>query len=159
MSESSKRPTLGSVVSYKDQKAGIAWLEKAFGFETSLLVTDKDGDIAHSELRLGDGYIMVAPEWSDPQRIGAATLKTPQSVGGVNTQMIHVQLEDGVDAHCERARAAGAKITQEPADQFYGDRVYIAVDPDGHVWSFGQTLRTVSNEEMEQSGGLKVESF
>jgi uncharacterized glyoxalase superfamily protein PhnB len=38
-------------------------------------------------------------------------------------------------------------IVREPADQFYGDRSYMAKDPEGHVWSFAQTVRQVSREE------------
>lgn len=53
-------------------------------------------------------------------------------------------------------RAAGATIVREPADQFHGDRVYSAADPEGHVWSFGQSVRGVSREEAEQLSGLKI---
>lgn len=73
--------------------------------------------------------------------------------------MVHVQIEDSIDAHCERARKAGAEILQEPIDQFYGDRTYHAHDPDGHVWTFGQTVRHVSREEAEQATGLKIEGW
>jgi uncharacterized glyoxalase superfamily protein PhnB len=77
-------------------------------------------------------------------------------MGGVNTHSIHVQLEDGIEAHYERARRAGAKIVRELADQFYGDRVYGATDPEGHSWSFGQTFKAMSNEEMTKAGGMAV---
>jgi hypothetical protein len=50
-------------------------------------------------------------------------------------------------------------ITREPADQFYGDRVYAARDPEGHVWSFGQTLREVSREEAERVSGHKIDGW
>ncbi len=65
-------------------------------------------------------------------------------------------LEDGLDAHYEHARAAGAQITAEPEDQFYGARVYRALDPEGHVWNFSQEVRVVSGEEMEAATGLKI---
>jgi uncharacterized glyoxalase superfamily protein PhnB len=68
---------------------------------------------------------------------------------------VNVRLEKGIDEHCARARAAGAKIEMEPADQFYGDRTYIAVDPEGHHWSFSQTVKVVSVADMEQATGLK----
>jgi hypothetical protein len=44
----------------------------------------------------------------------------------------------------------------EPEDQFYGDRTYRAVDPEGHVWTFAQTVRQVTREEAEQASGLKI---
>jgi uncharacterized glyoxalase superfamily protein PhnB len=129
--------------------AAIDWLTKAFGFEISLLVTDDHGKLVHSELSFGDGYIMVAGEFAEG-------MKSPKSIGGANTQAIHVQLTSDIDAHCERARAAGATILAGPEDQFYGDRTYRARDPEGHFWSFGQTVRVVSNEEMAAASGLRV---
>jgi uncharacterized glyoxalase superfamily protein PhnB len=97
----------------------------------------------------GDGMIMVGGEYDERH-------KSPASIQGLNTQSIHVQLDDGIDRHCERARKAGAVIVRELADQFYGDRVYAALDPDGHVWSFGQTIKAMSKEEMAKRGGVKV---
>jgi uncharacterized glyoxalase superfamily protein PhnB len=68
-----------------------------------------------------------------------------------------VSLEDGIDAHCARAEAAGARITQRPENQFYGARVYRALDPEGHVWNFDQDIAELSLEEMERaSDGLKL---
>jgi uncharacterized glyoxalase superfamily protein PhnB len=152
MVDPARRPSLGSAVFYKDPFAALDWLEKAFGFERTLLVTDAEGKLGHSEMRFGDGYIMVGSEWAEHT-------VSPASLGGRNTQCVHVHLQDGIDAHCERARAAGAVITRELADQFYGDRVYAARDPEGHVWSFGQTVRRVSREEAEKASSLKIEGW
>jgi uncharacterized glyoxalase superfamily protein PhnB len=122
-------PTFGSALAYKDPETAIAWLEKAFGFEPSMLIRDDTGKLVHSELSFGNGYIMVGDEWAE-------NIKAPPSVDGANTQRCSVGLEGGLDAHCERARAAGARIAMEPNDQPYGARVYVAVDPEGHVWDF-----------------------
>jgi len=92
---------------------------------------------------------MVGAEWSE-------WAKSPASVGGANTANVHVEIETDVDAHYERARHAGAVIEMEPADQFYGARTYRAKDPEGHVWTFGQTIREVSREEAERVSGLKI---
>ena len=149
-----KRPTFGSAVFYKDPFAALDWLEQAFGFKRSMVITDHEGKLAHSEMRFGDGedYIMVGSEWAD-------FTASPASVGGKNTQTIHVHLNDGLDAHCARARAAGATIIREPEDQFYGDRSYTAKDPEGHVWSFAQTVRYVTREDAEKASGLKIEGW
>jgi uncharacterized glyoxalase superfamily protein PhnB len=72
--------------------------------------------------------------------------------------MVNIQLERDIDAHCERARAAGAVISHGPQDQPYGERDYHAVDPEGHHWGFSMHLRDVSNQEMEASMGLKVQT-
>ncbi len=152
MKDPFRRPTLGSSVFYHDPWAALDWLEKAFGFERTMAIADKDGRLSHAEMRFGDGYIMLGAEWAD-------FIASPVSLEGKNTQAIHVHLEDGIDAHCERARAAGAVILQEPTDEFYGDRTYCARDPEGHVWTFGQTVRHVSREEAERVSGLTIEGW
>jgi len=152
MDDQFRRPTFGSAVFYKDPVAALDWLERAFGFERTMVITDASGKLAHSQMKFGDGYIMVGSEWAD-------FIGSPASLGGKNTQSIHVHLKDGLDAHCARARAAGAVIVREPEDQFYGERVYSAKDPEGHVWSFAQTVRQVSREEAEKISGLKIDGW
>jgi uncharacterized glyoxalase superfamily protein PhnB len=145
-------PTFASAVFYKDPVAALQCLEKAFGFERVMVITDAQGKLVHSQMKFSDGYIMVGGEWAD-------FVASPASAAGRNTQTTHVQLKDGIDAHCERARAAGAVIVREPSDQFYGDRSYMARDPEGHVWTFAQTVRPVSREEAERASGLKIEGW
>ncbi|TPL91137.1 VOC family protein [Mesorhizobium sp. B2-3-12] len=147
-----KHPVLGSGVFYRNPRAALDWLEAAFGFERSMVVTDTDGKMVHAEMRFGDGYIIVDSEWAD-------YVASPASVGGKNTQSVYIRLKDGLDAHCEQARAAGAAIIQEPTDQFYGERQYRARDPEGHVWTFSQTSRSVSREEAEKMAGLRIEGW
>jgi uncharacterized glyoxalase superfamily protein PhnB len=143
------RPQLSSAVCYVDPKAALKWLEQAFGFEVSMLIEDGEGAVAHSEMRFGDAVVMVGSEWS-------ADHKSPKSIGGKNTQTVHIQVTTDIDAHCERARAAGAEILMEPATQFYGDRTYRCRDPEGHIWTVAQTVQTVTREEAEAATGLKI---
>ncbi|HEY3947756.1 VOC family protein [Phenylobacterium sp.] len=142
-------PSLSSAVCYVDPRAALAFLEKAFGFEISMLIEDGEGNIAHSEMRFGDSIVMVGNEWTDDH-------KSPRSIGGKNTQTVHIQVDTDVDAHCERARAAGFEILVEPATQFYGDRTYRCRDPEGHIWTVAQTVETVSAAQMEAATGLKI---
>ncbi len=144
-----KFPTLSSGISYKDPRAAIDWLQGAFGFELVMLIEEPDGRIAHSQLSLGDSVIMVGREWD-------ADHKSPASLGGVNTQSVHLQIETDIDAHCARAKAAGAQVFAEPEDQFYGDRTYRCKDPEGHVWTVAQTVSVVTREEAEAATGLKI---
>lgn len=143
------RPNMISAVCYQDPKAALAFLEKAFGFELFMLIEDGEGNLAHSEMRYGDAAVMVGNEWS-------ADHKSPRSIGGKNTQTIHLQIEEDVDAHCARARAAGAEIIMAPETQFYGDRTYRCRDPEGHIWTVGQTVKAVTREEAEQISGMKI---
>jgi uncharacterized glyoxalase superfamily protein PhnB len=153
MSNPHKRATFGSAVIYDDPAAALDWLERAFGFHRSMVIVDDQGRLAHAEMEYGDGYLMVGSKWND-------TTEPPSGVGGKNTQTVHVQLEEDIDAHCERARAAGADILQAPEDQFYGDRTYRARDLGGHVWTFGQTVKAMTPDEWDAaSPGLKTTMF
>jgi len=143
-----RRPSFISSLAYRDNRAALAWLRDAFGFEPSEVLTDAEGNIVHAEMTHGDGVVMIGTEWTDWTR-------SPASLGGKNTQRIHVRIERGIDEHCARARQAGARIVREPEDQFYGERSYIAADPEGHCWTFSQPVRSVSNEEMEKASGFR----
>ena len=135
---------------YRDAWAALDWLEKAFGFERSLVLSDSDGALSHSQMRFGNGYIMVGTEWN-------ADMVSPLRTEGRNTQTIHVKMTTDVDAHCAQARAAGATILMEPETQFYGDRTYRARDLEGHLWTFSQNVAPFSVEESEKATGLKIE--
>ncbi len=143
-----RRPAFIPSLIYRDNAAALAWLEAAFGFEPSMILTDAAGHIVHAEMSFGEGVVMIGNEWADWTR-------SPASVQGKNTQRVHVHLERGIDEHCARARAAGARIVMEPADQFYGDRTYIAADLDGHHWTFAQPVRQVSWQDMEAASGFR----
>jgi uncharacterized glyoxalase superfamily protein PhnB len=143
------RPALISAICYRDAKAALAWLTAAFGFETVMLIEDDQGNLAHSEMRFEDAAVMIGNEWS-------ADHKSPASIGGKNTQTVHIQIKSDIDAHCERARAAGAEILAEPENQFYGDRTYRCRDLEGHIWTIGQTVEVVSREDAERASGMKI---
>jgi uncharacterized glyoxalase superfamily protein PhnB len=143
-----KRPAFIPSIVYRDTRAALEWLQRAFGFEASEVLTDSRGNIVHAEMSHGDGVIMVGSEFADWAR-------SPASVGGKNTQRVHVRIERDIDQHCERAREAGATIALQPADQFYGERTYIASDLEGHHWTFSQTVAQVSKDEMEKATGFK----
>lgn len=147
MSDFYRPKGLSSAVSYQDPKAALRWLEEAFGFEPFMVIVDGDGNLAHSEMKFGDSIVMVGTEWTEKHR-------SPKSIGGINTQTVHVQLEESLDAHCERARKAGAKILAEPETQFYGDRTYRCTDPEGHIWTFGQTVQKMDSADWDKSMGL-----
>lgn len=133
-----------SSVYYEDASAAIDWLCKAFGFDVKIKI-DHEGKVAHSQITFGGGMIMVGSAGGAPRRPERAGCVSPGTVGGVNTQRMCVFVDDA-DAHCERARAAGAIIAAEPATEDHGadywaDRSYEAVDPEGHHWFFIQRVR------------------
>lgn len=147
-----KRSSLSSALCYKDPRAALDWLEKAFGFEPYMVISDQDGNIAHSEMTWGECIVMIGTEWTEHH-------KSPASIGGANTQNVHVTLTGDIDAHCEHARKAGAEILMEPETQFYGDRTYRARDPEGHFWTFSQTVKEMSPEEWDAEGGFSTKMY
>jgi uncharacterized glyoxalase superfamily protein PhnB len=112
---------------YEDAAAALEFLQRAFGFQEIRRMAAADGQVSHAELRIGDGHVHLGQpdEPTSPRRLGGATV------------LLYVIVDD-VDAHYAQARAAGAEIIDEPADQDYGDRRYAARDPEGHVWYFAQ---------------------
>jgi uncharacterized glyoxalase superfamily protein PhnB len=149
------RPVFVPAVFYKDPMAAIAWLQRVFQFEVAALITDPQGKLAHSELTFQGAGLNVGGEW-EGAIVGPARMRSPASVEGINTQFVRIHLAEGIDAHCEHAKAEGANVTDGPEDQFYGSRTYRVVDPEGHVWNFSQDVRVVSAEEMETASGLKI---
>jgi uncharacterized glyoxalase superfamily protein PhnB len=131
-------PRISASVFYDDAAAAIDWLCEGFGFEVKLRIEGENGRIEHSELTFGEGLVMVGQTGRRPHCL------SPESAGG-NTVNLCVYVDD-VDAHCEVARAAGAEIVDEPTTTDYGedywaDRGYQAVDPQGHHWFFMQRVR------------------
>ena len=147
-------PTFTTAVFYRDPKAALEWLTRAFGFEITMAIEDPEGDPrkCHYEMAIeGRGRIMIGGEW-------ASWTRSPASINGVNTQSTDVDLVSNLDAHCERSRAAGATIVAEPEDQFYGDRTYRAVDLEGHAWTFSEHVRDVTRAEAEEAIGATIEA-
>jgi uncharacterized glyoxalase superfamily protein PhnB len=116
-------------VTYNDAPAAIDWLCKAFGFTKRFVVPGADGRVEHSELSFGTGVVMVGSPKPELGRL------SPLNSAGV-CQALNVYVEDP-DAHCKVAIAAGARIIRELRTEEYGARGYEALDPENHVWYFG----------------------
>lgn len=118
-------PTLYPMMRYRDAPAAITFLKDAFGFDEREVIANEDGTIAHAELSYGAGILMLGSDREDPlygRRAGQG--------------WVYVAVNDP-DAHCARARAAGAEIIAELHDTDYGSRDYAARDPEGNFWYFG----------------------
>lgn len=115
------------ILSYRDARAAIRFLQKAFGFELVACHESEDGRVQHAELRWGDSLIMLSEQ----------TAETIQRFGERAGQGWTYVIVPDADAHHDRASKAGASITTEPADQDYGSRDYEATDTEGNLWSFG----------------------
>ena len=114
---------------YEDAPAAFEWLHRAFGFEKQMLVPGPRGTIAHAQLRYGASVLMIGTAEDD-----FMNMKSPKAAGGV-TQGIYVHVDD-IEAHHDRARAAGAEIIMALEDTEYGSREYAARDIEGQSVEF-----------------------
>ena len=129
-------------LSYDDAAAMIEFLCRAFGFEERFRLDMPDGSIGHASLSYGGNELTLASAYPE------GGLGGPSGLAHLHASiMVYV---DDVDAHHERAVAAGATILQEPEDQFFGDRTYRAVDPEGGNWWFHQEQEAISAEELQR---------
>ena len=129
-SENIEAPRIYATFRYKDAARMIDWLTEAFGFTVHARYADANGLIQHAQLAFGSSMIMLGTVRDDEygRMVGG-----PGENGG---KSVYIAVGD-TDAAYERAKAAGAKILEEPTDRDYGSRDFICADPEGNVWSFG----------------------
>ena len=136
-------PRMSASVFYEDPHAGIDWLCRAFGFELRLKVEGDNGVIQYSELCLADSLVMVSgTSGKEPWQ---TMYRSPRAIGGGVTQALCFYVDD-VDAHHARAVEAGAQVVRQPqttdyGDDYWTDRSYGALDPEGHLWWFMHRIR------------------
>jgi PhnB protein len=123
-----------------DAAEAIEYYKKAFGVKERSRMEAPDGSIGHAELEIGDSLVML----SDP--FPQATTRTPKELGGT-TATVFLYVED-VDAVVKRAVEAGATVTMEVADQFWGDRFGAITDPFGHSWTIATHVEDVPPDEL-----------
>ena len=118
---------------YRKAPEAIDWLCNTFGFEKHLVVPGENDSVAHAQLTFGNSMVMLSSvQDSEFGRL----MKQPDEMAGGETQTSYVIVADA-DAHCTKAKAAGAEIVMEIKDEDYGGRGYSCRDLEGHLWSFG----------------------
>jgi PhnB protein len=134
--------TLTTYLAVDDAAGAIDYYVRAFGAKELGRMDAPGGKIGHAELQIGDSRLMLADAF--PQ----SSTRPPKELGGASAS-IFLYVED-VDAVVQRAVDAGATITMEVADQFWGDRFGTVTDPFGHVWSVATHIEDVPPEEMAE---------
>jgi PhnB protein len=134
--------TLTPYLAVENAADAIEYYKKAFGAEEKFRMDAPGGKIGHAELQIGDSHVML----SDP--FPQSSAKTPTEIGAT-TGSIFMYVED-VDAVVKQAVDAGATVTMEVADQFWGDRFGTITDPFGHIWSIATHIEDVPPEEMAE---------
>jgi PhnB protein len=135
---------LSPYLAVEDASTAIDFYKKAFGAKERLRMNAPDGKVGHAELQVGNSIVML----SDPFPQSSTT--PPKELGGASGG-VFMYVED-VDAAVKQAVDAGATVTMEVADQFWGDRFGTVTDPFGHVWSIATHVEDVSPEEIAERG-------
>ena len=134
--------TVTPYLAVDDAAQAIEYYKKAFGAKERVRMDTPDGKIGHAELEIGDSLVMLADAF--PQ----STTRPPKELGGTSAG-VFMYVED-VDAVVKQAVDAGATVTMEVADQFWGDRFGTVADPFGHSWSIATHVEDVPPEEMAE---------
>jgi PhnB protein len=143
--------TLSTYLAVDDAARAIEYYEQAFGAKEVVRMDAPGGKIGHAELEIGDSRIML----SDP--FPQASTRPPKELGGASAS-VFMYVED-VDAVVNRAVDAGATVTMEVADQFWGDRFGSIADPFGHVWSIATHVEDVPPQEMAERARVAMEAM
>jgi PhnB protein len=136
--------TISPYLAVEDATKAIDFYQRAFGAKERVRMPTPEGKVAHAELEIGDSVVML----SDP--FPQSGSKPPKELGGA-TGSIFMYVED-VDATVKQAVDAGATITMDIEDQFWGDRFGSIADPFGHTWSIATHVEDLSPEEIAERG-------
>ena len=131
MPVSGRSPVIPSM-RYRDAAGAIDWLCRVLGFSRKLVVPGEGDAIAHAQLTLGDGMIMLGSERDDAY----GQLMTVPGPQGINTQSAYVVVDDPQAVH-DRVVAAGVDIVVPLHHPEYGGAFFACRDPEGHVWNLG----------------------
>jgi len=131
-------PAVIPMIAYENGPAAMDWLARAFGFRERARMLGENGRLSHGEMEAGDGLIMLAtpsPHYQGPkhhrEECDAARRwsEVPYIIDGI---LVYV---DDVDAHFDRAKAAGANVLSAVEESQEGKR-YRVEDLEGHRWMF-----------------------
>jgi PhnB protein len=134
--------TVSPYLAVDDAAEAIEYYKTAFGAKERARMDAPGGKIGHAELEIGDSVVMLS------DALPQFATRPPSELGGT-TVSVFLMVED-VDALVQRAVDAGATVTMEVADQFWGDRFGVVRDPFGHLWSIATHVEDVPPEEIAE---------
>jgi uncharacterized glyoxalase superfamily protein PhnB len=120
---------------YRDAHAAIAWLVRVFGFKAEAVFDGPDNTVAHAQLVLGNGMIMLGSASNQGEMAKIAV--QPDEIGMRSTASIYLVVEDAAGLYAN-AKAAGAEIVGELREMDYGGKAFGCLDLEGHYWSIGE---------------------
>ena len=139
---------LGAVLSVRNINEASRFYQKILGVELQFTLPRADGELTLAVLRAGASTLLLGrlDELHYEHETRARLIrKGPHGLGITMTLMV-----PDVDKVYDAARKAGVEILLAPADEFYGDRVFMFIDPDGYEWKVSQTIRNVSLADVKK---------
>lgn len=138
---------LGVVLQVADIAEARRFYE-AIGFISTGAYPRADGRLTVAFLTSGACMLILGRKdelhYENPER-ARAVRRGPHGLGVVITLAVP-DLAKVYDV----VRAEGLEIMMEPADEFYGDRVFMFLDRDGYEWKISQTIASVSDAEIAE---------
>jgi len=126
--------TIIPALRYRDAVAAIDWLDRAFGFQKNAVYMGPNNTVAHAQLTLGGGMIMLGSVTNGSEY--GKNIVQPDEINLRETQSPYLVVAVA-DAVYATAKAAGATIVSDIADMDYGGRAFTCRDLEGHLWSIG----------------------
>jgi uncharacterized glyoxalase superfamily protein PhnB len=130
----SRLSTIIPCLRYRDALVAIDWLVRAFGFEKQAVYMGPNDTVAHAQLTLGNGMIMLGSVDNGTEH--SKLMAQPDEIGLRETQSSYLVVTDA-DAVYAMAKVADAAIVIDIADMDYGGRAFTCRDLEGHLWSIG----------------------
>jgi uncharacterized glyoxalase superfamily protein PhnB len=138
------------ILMVSDMQRSIDFYTGVLGFTLDFTMPGENGALLHASVSRGDAHLMFSPLFGE-------TVEHRDLLGKGVTLYVSLDRDVDIDAIYFGAKAAGAKIAQEPTDQFWGDRDWGLTDPDGYSVFISKTVRDVSPEEMLAHAGEVAE--
>jgi PhnB protein len=139
-------PSIAPQLTVDDVAKSMEYYERVLGFAKGLAIKGEDGTVGHGEVALGDVTLMFAAANAENAATEQLARGVPKGVG----VLLYFNLgDDDIDSFYDRAKGAGAKITDAIDDRYWGDRTFTLEDLDGYVLLFAKHVRDVDFSQMQ----------
>jgi uncharacterized glyoxalase superfamily protein PhnB len=129
------RSTVIPGMQYRNAPETIEWLCKVFGFAEHAVYPGENNTLAHAELTLNSGMIMLG-SFDDSTEYLRRHVKHPDQIGDAETRSISIHVADADEVYA-RAKSTGAEMIFDIQDKSYGGRGFTCRDPEGCIWNVG----------------------
>ena len=137
---------LGAVLGVKDIEQASRFYQKALGFQQQFALPGADGQLTLAVLNFGSSTLLLGrlDELHYEHKARASKIRKGPHGLGITLTLLVPDLQKIYRA----VKKAGSEILLEPVDEFYGDRVFMFLDPDGYEWKISQTIKEFNLDQV-----------